>query len=223
MSDPWPYDPIDVMPSELAHAVEDSDYWFVIGGQAVRCLVPYRPSRDVDFGVATAADLATLLAALQASGTVEVDERRAEHTVHLRWNGIKVSLFVLEKLVPHTESRRLTPAGILATKLHAILDRGTRRDFFDLYVTMQTLQLGIAECLHAIRSVFDQPIRDGLLLRALTYFSDAEQEARLPGEADNDWATVKAFFLSRVGNLITPPSTVLQIQRCIVDVARSDE
>jgi hypothetical protein len=28
--------------------VGDVPYWFVIGGHAVRCLKPYRPSRDVD-------------------------------------------------------------------------------------------------------------------------------------------------------------------------------
>ena len=34
-----------------ARVVDDIPYWFVIGGQAVRCFAPYRPSRDVDFGV----------------------------------------------------------------------------------------------------------------------------------------------------------------------------
>ena len=44
-------DPSRVMPAELRDVVDPLPYWFVIGGNAVRCLVPYRPTRDVDFGV----------------------------------------------------------------------------------------------------------------------------------------------------------------------------
>ena len=43
--------PEEVIPAPLARAVADVPWWFVIGGQAVRCFCPYRPSRDVDFGV----------------------------------------------------------------------------------------------------------------------------------------------------------------------------
>jgi hypothetical protein len=60
---------------------------------------------------------------------------------------IEVSVFVLPHLASHTVDRRLDVKGVLATKLHAILDRGTRRDFFDLYVTLQIHQLGIEAAL----------------------------------------------------------------------------
>lgn len=209
--------PEQVIPQALAKVVAPLPYWFVIGGHAVRCLCPYRPSRDVDFGVAAPSELEELLAQLSASGTVEITERAAD-TLHLRWNGINVSIFVLQMLAPHTEQRRLTVTGILATKLHAILARGTRRDFFDLYVVLQTQSLGIAECLAAIRTVHAQPINEPLLLRSLTYFEDAEREAPLPGEGPKDWGAVKDYFLTRVGHLLVPPAARLEIQRHEVDV-----
>lgn len=209
--------PRRVMPAGLGAAVDPLTTWFVIGGQAVRCLCPYRPSRDVDFGVRDARDLHALLATLETTGKVVVTER-SDDTAHLTWNGIKVSVFVLDTLVPFSEERRLTVQGILATKLHAVLDRGLRRDFFDLYVVLQRESLGIAECLAALRSVYEQPVSDVLLLRALTYFDDADREAKLPGEGPKDWKTVKAFFESRVGNLLMPPATALVIQSRVVDV-----
>ena len=138
--------------------------------------------------------------------------------MYLRWNRINVSVFMLDTLVPFTEKRRLSVRGILATKLHAILDRGTRRDFFDLYVTLQTQRLGVAEALSAIRDVYRQPVRDALLLRALTFFDDADREARLPGEGHDDWRNVKAFFQSRAGALLIPPPRALEIQKRRVDV-----
>lgn len=212
-----PLSPERVIPPLLAAAVADLPTWFVIGGQAVRCFCPYRPSRDVDFGVLDADSLDGLLEQLRAAGTVELTER-SEDTAHLRFDGIDVSVFALPLLEDFVEERRLTVTGILATKLHAILDRGTRRDFFDLYVTLQDRQLGITECLRAIREVYRQPVDEGLLLRALCYFDDAEREAPLPGEGPEDWRAVKDYFLTNVASLLVPPATVLEIQRRVVDV-----
>jgi hypothetical protein len=182
----------------------------------VRCFAPYRPSRDVDFGIDSPVNLNDLVDRLVAKGTVEIQERGAD-TVHLLWNGIKVSAFVVPSLVPHAEGRRLGVTGVLATKLHAILDRGLRRDFFDLYVMLQQQRLGIVSVLTAIRTVY-QGVDDGLMLRALTYFDDADREALLPSEGPSDWSVVKKYFLVQVGSLVTPPIKRLDIQARTVDV-----
>ena len=213
-------EPVQVIPPALSRAVADLPYWFVIGGQAMRCFCPYRPSRDVDFGVTSTADLNDLVRQLERRGHVDIAERTSD-TVHLRFDGIDVSIFVLEMLSPFVSDRRLSVTGLLATKLHAILDRGTRRDFFDLYVTLHRHALGIAECLAAMRQVYRQDVNDTLLLRALTFFDDAEREAALPGEGPNDWSTVKEFFWSRVGHLLIPPGRELQIERCVIDVVET--
>jgi len=209
--------PIQVIPEALARAVAELQTWFVIGGHAVRCLCPYRPSRDVDFGVESPRELEELLEQLRRKGEVELLER-SEDTVHLRFDGISVSIFVRDTLLPHVEDRRLTVTGILATKVHAILDRGTRRDFFDLYVTLRDQQLGVVEALAAVHRVYRTEVSDSLLLRALTYFDDAEREAPLPGEGKDDWPLVKDFFLERVGQLLVPPTRALEIEQQRVDV-----
>lgn len=215
-----PYRPEQVMPQALAATVDPLSYWFVIGGQAVRCFAPYRPSRDVDFGIGTPENLNQLLDQLGRSGQVEILERSRD-TVHLRWNGIKVSAFVLPFLLPFVEDRHLDVTGLLATKLHAILDRGLRRDFFDVYVLLQQQALGIAAVLTAIRTVYPGQVNDALMLRALTFFDDAEREGPLPGEGPSDWSEVKDYFLVQVGSLLTPPTRRLAIQAQSVDVEAS--
>lgn len=207
------------MPASIGAAVAGLDHWFVIGGQAIRCLWPYRPSRDVDFGVIDKAGLDELLKKMEERGRVEIIER-GEDTVHLRFDGLDVSIFVLGMLAPFVEDQRLNAKGLLATKLHAILDRGARRDFFDLYVLLNGNSWGIAQCLVAIREVYGQPVNEALVLRALTYFDDAEREASLPGEGSGDWSEVKDFFLKRVGDLLIPPSRTLEIQGRKVGVGR---
>jgi hypothetical protein len=208
------------MPETVANAVPEEHYWFVIGGQAVRCLYPYRPSRDVDFGVGIAKDLKSLVSVFRKRGKVEILEQ-GKDTVHLTLDGIAVSVFVLPRLLPHTEEEALTVTGLLATKLHAILDRGTRRDFFDLYVLLGEGGLGIAECLSAIRTVYGSEVNDGLLLRALAYFEEASAEACLPGEGPDDWLTVTRFFEQAVGALVVPPTKRLSIQSKRVDVRKT--
>src|SRR6185503_8533001 len=104
--------PEHVIPQALRPVIEPLPYWFVIGGHAVRSLCPYRPSRDVDFGVADTRDLDDFVGQLTRSGETEVLER-SNDTVHLRWNGINISVFVLERLAPFVAERRLTVEGIL--------------------------------------------------------------------------------------------------------------
>jgi hypothetical protein len=217
-----PYKPNQVIPEELARVVDGIPYWFVIGGQAVRCFAPYRPSRDVDFGVDSPGNLDNLIEQLRRRGDVEIQEH-APDTVHLLWNGTKVSAFVLPTLVPHVHERHLDVTGVLATKLHAILDRGLRRDFFDLYVMLEQQRLGIVAVLAAIRKVYPGPIDEGLLLRAVTYFDDADREAPLPGEGSRDWSLVKDYFLVQVGSLLVPPVHRLAIQAQKVDVTHDPD
>jgi hypothetical protein len=214
-----PRSPTEVIPESLAEALEKEPGWFVIGGHAVRCFCPYRPSRDVDLGVGTVRELKRILTVLERAGRVRLLERDDE-TVHLRWNDIDVSVFVLPKISAYIENRRLNVTGILATKLHALLDRGTRRDFFDLYVTLQCQHLGIAECINALRTVYQTEVDDGLLLRALTYFDDAEREAPLPDEGPEDWRLVKNYFVSRATALLIPPERPLSIQTREVGLRR---
>lgn len=58
-----------VIPAPVSRAVADLDCWFVIGGHSVRCFCPYRPTRDVVFGVKIPNDLEALLGELSRRGT----------------------------------------------------------------------------------------------------------------------------------------------------------
>ena len=210
--------PREVIPESVARALPGGRYWFVIGGQAVRCFAPYRPSNDVDFGVITARNSSQLLNHFRKQGVTQILER-SEDTVHLCFEGVDVSIFVLKELEPYVTNNTLDVTGVLATKTHALLDRGLRRDFFDLYVMLQLHSLGLADCLRALREVYRTEVNDGLVLRALSYFDDAERAPALPGEGPDDWRNVKSFFQRAVAALIVPPTRALDIQSLIVDIA----
>ncbi len=210
------FEPEQVVPARLREALGASEGWFLIGGQAVRCLRPYRPSRDVDIGVPTASDFRKVVAALKRCGAAEVE--RDKGSIHLDVDGFEVSVFLLPKLARFVEGRRLSLAGLLGTKLHAILDRGTRRDFFDLYVMMQDQRVSMTDALAALRAIHGD-VNEGLVLRALCFFDDADREARLPGEGPRDWSAVKRYFQEQVGRLIVPPTVELSIASRLVDLS----
>jgi len=55
------------------------------------------------------------------------------------------------------------PAGARRTLNSTLLDRGLRRNFFDLYVMLQQHGLGIGAVLTAIRTVYGGRIDDTLM------------------------------------------------------------
>jgi len=110
-----------------------------------------------------------------------------------------VSLFyykypLIEK--PHTfeEIQIIGKRDLAAMKLHAIEERGTRRDFIDLFFIANDYSLDeIIELYDQKYGVLDDHLYS--IVRALNYFEDAERELSMPKMlVDVSWEDVKRFF-----------------------------
>lgn len=92
---------------------------------------------------------------------------------------------------------------LAAMKLAAISRRGLRRDFWDLREVLRS-GLSLRECCEAYQQRFG--VREADLyhvLRALTYFADAEKDPVLPAGLDaSGWTAIKAFFLAEAPKLL---------------------
>lgn len=93
-------------------------------------------------------------------------------------------------------------ADISAMKIAAICDRGTKRDFIDLYVIIkQTFSLD------KVLDFYDQKyqkLSNNLytIIKSLHYFKDAEEEKEFPKMiTDISWDEVKVFFEKEVKRL----------------------
>lgn len=125
--------------------------------------------------------------------------------MHLLFDGLKVSflhypyplLFPLLRFDPiHVADER----DIACMKVDAIANRGSRRDFIDLYVAATRHGLGqIAEWFASKFAAI--PYNRVHVLKALTYFVDAEEDPPPDLVVSLDWGTVKDFFLSEVPRL----------------------
>ena len=123
-------------------------------------------------------------------------------TLHLELHKILVSLlhYPYPLLFPLRKFEILSvadPRDIACMKLDAIASRGSRRDFVDLYMMAKS---------HSLREMLDwagrkyagAPYNRVHLLKALTYFVDAEQQPMPDMLVPLEWSAVTAFFTSQI-------------------------
>ncbi len=185
-----------------------ADEFYLAGGTGLALLLDHRRSVDLDFfSRANRLDVAgcrRLLSRLRRLPKWELREAM-EGTVLGTLSGVRVSFFWYpEPLVrPPVRQGRLRIASLEdlgLMKIGAIIGRGSRKDFVDLYAICQRISLrrlvGLGR--RKFRNVHDFTLQ---ALKALSFFEDAEQEPALVMTKPMGWAEVKAFFTHEVKQL----------------------
>ncbi|HSN97527.1 MAG TPA: nucleotidyl transferase AbiEii/AbiGii toxin family protein [Candidatus Nanopelagicales bacterium] len=180
-------------------AVQD---YYLAGGTAIALHLQHRRSLDLDlFSLSREANLDALRAEVQAAlpearvlGITDASLRIVLGDVPV--DVVRYPYAPLDP--PHAGPEGIRIAGLrdlAAMKLAAIARRGLRRDFWDLFAI---LHAGIS--LEGAASDFLQRFGRSEadlyhVLRALTYFEDAERDPVLPrGLSAARWEKIKAFF-----------------------------
>ena len=97
--------------------------------------------------------------------------------------------------------RQVLDGSYLAGGLDTIGSRGARRDFVDLYVAAQTYGLqAIFEWFEA--KYASAPHNRAHVLKALTYFVDAEHEPMPDMLVPIEWSAVTAYFVRETPRLV---------------------
>src|SRR3989338_7648641 len=183
---------------QLINSVAEINKAYLAGGTALALQIGHRISVDLDFFTkrqfnekVLAAKLGELPEFIQA-GT-------AQWTVWGKISKTKFSMFyykypLLEKTVLFEGIQLASLADIAAMKIHAIEDRGTKRDFVDSYFLAKKYtfeeMLGFYQKKYGV-------LEDHLytILRSLDYFEDAEQESDMPKMlTEVNWEKVKEYF-----------------------------
>lgn len=174
----------------------------LVGGTALAIQCGHRKSIDLDFFTPSAFDVDVLLEELAARlprRQIEV-RGRAQNSLNLEISGVKVDLirYAYPILVPVIEAAGyslLAPPDIAAMKLSAITNRGSRKDFFDLYQLLEMHPL--EELLDFYRDKY--PRHDlFFVMRSLTYFEDADAEPDPVSLRDINWEKVKQRVVEAV-------------------------
>lgn len=187
-------------------------HFYLAGGTGLALQIGHRISYDLDFFTSDPTlDLAgrsILQRQLESLANMTI-RHEADGQLYAVVQGVEVSfLFQHHPLlfsVRDAQGIRLAdPTDIGLMKLAAVKDRGTRRDFVDLYCLREEAPLSALFDLLP-RKFYDRPDFAVHLAYALSYFEDAEQDPRpLEMRMDADWVHVKEYCLggSRLLSLI---------------------
>jgi len=164
----------------------------LVGGTSLALQIGHRKSIDIDLFGNLQVEYENLIDELKTIGEV-VPLKNSKNIHSLLINDIKVDIVNyeykwLENKIIHENIYLATIQDIAAMKLNAIIGRGSKKDFIDLFFILKHYSLS------EIFKFYDDKYHDGssfLVLKSLTYFEDAEIEEMPYMFSDVTWQTVK--------------------------------
>lgn len=164
----------------------------LVGGTALALQLGHRTSTDLDFFGRINADSGKLRDILREIGSVEIAS--VSKNINIFWiNGIKVDMVNypypwLDLPIEENRVRLASLNDIAAMKIAAIVNRGTKKDFIDLYTLLQSFSLD------NILDMYSRKYSDGslfIVMKNLIYFDDAETDPMPNVLNDATWEDVK--------------------------------
>lgn len=174
--------------------VKDS---YLAGGTALALQLGHRISVDLDFFTQKEIDEKVISLNLKKLSEFK-EEGVSWRTVWGKLGSTKFSIFyykypLISKTLPFMNINILDLKDIAAMKIAAVADRGTKRDFIDLYFLSKKYSiedmLGFYDKKYA-----DLEEKRYHLLRSLDYFVDAENDVMPKMLVSVSWDSIKDFF-----------------------------
>ena len=171
----------------------------LVGGTALSLQIGHRNSIDIDlFGVCSINE-EKFIAKIEKLGSFEIF-KRSKNIIISSINGVKTDFVnykypLLENPQILDGIRFVSKKDIAAMKLNAIMGRGSKKDFVDLYFLSQ--EFSLTEMI----SFYEKKYNDGsvfMLLKSLTYFDDADIQILPKMYKDFDWETCKHKIIEEV-------------------------
>lgn len=178
---------------------------YMAGGTALALQIGHRLSFDFDFFTENEFDAAILPQRIKKA-ILEFELDRTDWGTILGTIGkTKFSLFfygypLLFETANFSEVNIANTKDIAAMKIAAIADRGSKKDFTDLYFIIKIEKiLSLKECLELYDRKFKSLKQNKAhILKSLDYFDDADKEANLKMLKSANWKEIKSFFQREV-------------------------
>jgi len=189
---------------QLISAIPTVTRAYLAGGTALALQLGHRMSVDLDFFTQEKFD--ENLVATELSQLTEFQEtRRAWATVLGIVGKTKFSIFyyepkLIDKQIPFEGISLVGKKDIAAMKIHAIRDRGLRRDFIDVFILAKEFSLDQMLDFYGEKyGSLDTNLY--ALIKGLGYFGDADADDMPKMLIPVDWEEVKDFFRTETKRL----------------------
>ncbi len=187
-------------------AMGELDQFYLVGGTALALQMGHRVSIDLDLFTPQPFDANAILEALSQSYEVVVENESTNMTI-LTVNAIKVDLVkmgypILFPPIVTEGIRMLDIRDIAPMKLKAVTQRGSKKNFYDLYYLLE--RLSMADMLNLFLEKFRQH-EVFHVIKSLSYFEDAEANPDpIVFEKAITWHKVKTTIQKAVKALTSP-------------------
>ena len=177
--------------------------FYLAGGTALALQIDHRTSLDFDFYTEKKFDPTIFQRLLERKFKEVILLQKAEGTLSVKIDGVATSFFQYPYplIFPPIKYQNFPPLAskedIAAMKVIAISDRGTKRDFIDIYFLLK--EFSLEEIFNFIKKKYPN-FNIYVGLRGLTYFVDAEkkQKRRLHLTHFVSWGKIKKFLIGEV-------------------------
>ena len=177
---------------------------YLAGGTALALQIGHRISYDLDFFTDQKFKAQIFLKEMSRFKLYQ-HERVGWGTILGRLGNVKFSLFyypypLLRKPISFKNINIADIADISAMKIAAISERGTKRDFVDLYFILQKIALN--EAFNFYDKKYQKLSSNSVhIKKSLVYFEDAEKDPTPKMIIPVSWGKVKTFFKKEIKNI----------------------
>lgn len=175
----------------------------LVGGTALALQFGHRHSVDLDFFGNKMIDSTKLLEVFEQNELVAIQVYDSKNIKQFTIDGVKVDIVNypyewLEPILNLDNIRMANLADIVAMKLEAITNRGTKKDFIDIYFLLQHFSLPQMLSLYLKKYSHGSSFN---VIRSLTYFADAESDPMPRMFIPVNWKDIKLTICSAVENV----------------------
>ncbi len=184
---------------ELQHLSVLNDF-YLVGGTALALKYGHRLSIDLDFFTAKEFDTRKVIDSLSGKFSMTVLSQ-ATNSLTLDIASVKTDFIrhnypLLNQVVEEEGIKMASVEDIAAMKLNSLMNRGSKKDFFDIYELLNHFTLEQLLGFHSRKYDFSSQL---ILLKSLVYFDDAENEPDPVLNKPVNWLQVKQKLNDVVG------------------------
>lgn len=175
--------------------------FYLAGGTGLALQLNHRESEDLDFFIKETFSQEMVLGWLSPLGKIE-STQISSGTLNTYLDGVKLQFLhypyiCLKPLLEIENIRIASVEDIACMKLIALSDRGSKKDFIDLYEIMKIITL--KDLLFLVQKKFvGIDYNETHLLKSLVYFKEAEKEPSPRLIKEISWEKIKTFMIEKV-------------------------
>lgn len=180
---------------------------YLAGGTALALHFGHRTSQDLDFYTPKHFNPRIVYRKFkEVFGREKLSEQTtAEDTLKFKLNITDLSFFrypypLIRPLILYQSAELASPEDIIAMKIEAIITRGLKRDFVDIYFAIK--QYGVKGILNFFKEKYSEVFNEYNCITALTYFEDAEKSEqgrkRIYLYENIEWKNIKKYITEEV-------------------------